>query len=112
MPGTPAPRGGPHAGRGPASFRRSDDRIYEALCDELMLQPEIDPSEVIVEVDKGVVTLTGTVPDRWTKFAIEEVAESTLGVLDVHNRLRLRPVGEEEERRLAPRESAGRRDLH
>jgi hypothetical protein len=91
---------GPHAGRGPRDYRRADERIAEELCDELMRHPEVDPSEMSVEVRDGEVHLTGSVPDRWTKFVIEEMADSMLGVRDVHNQLRVRRSEEEEERRL------------
>jgi len=42
-----------------------------------------------VEVSAGEVTLTGEVVDRRTKRLAEDVAESVMGVFDVHNRLRI-----------------------
>jgi hypothetical protein len=90
-------QGGPHAGRGPRDYRRADERIAEELCDELMRHPEVDPSDMSVEVREGEVHLTGSVPDRWTKFVVEEMADTMLGVRDVHNQLRVRRPEEEEE---------------
>jgi hypothetical protein len=40
-------------------------------------------------VQDGEVTFEGHVPDRGTKFDIEELADAVLGVREVHNRLRV-----------------------
>lgn len=81
---------GPHAGRGPKNYRRSDDRIREELCDRLMAHPEIDASEIEVEVKEAHVVLRGSVPDRRTKHRAEDLAERVLGALDIDNQLRVR----------------------
>ncbi|HXT51093.1 MAG TPA: BON domain-containing protein [Thermoanaerobaculia bacterium] len=81
---------GPHAGRGPKNYRRSDDRIREELCDRLMAHPEIDASEIEVEVKEAHVVLRGTVPDRRTKHRAEDIADHVLGALDIDNQLRVR----------------------
>jgi hypothetical protein len=77
------------AGRGPRGYRRSDARIHEDICEILTRHPEIDASDIEVEVKNGVVTLSGTVEDRYTKRLAEDVAELTLGVHDVENRMRI-----------------------
>jgi hypothetical protein len=76
-------------GRGPRGYRRSDARIHEDICEVLTRHPEIDASDIDVEVQNGVVTLSGTVEDRYTKRLAEDVAELTLGVHDVENRMRI-----------------------
>lgn len=76
-------------GRGPRGYRRSDARIHEDICETLTRHPEIDATDIEIAVDNGVVTLSGTVEDRYTKRLAEDVAELTLGVHDVENRLRL-----------------------
>src|SRR6185436_4879551 len=81
---------GPHAGRGPKNYRRSDDRIREELCDRLMAHPEIDASEAEVEVKEAHVVLRGSVPDRRTKHRVEDLAERVLGAMDIDNQLRVR----------------------
>jgi hypothetical protein len=48
-----------------------------------------DVSEVSVEVSNGVVTLDGTVDDRYSKYMLEEMVDSIPGVKDVDNRLRI-----------------------
>lgn len=81
---------GSYAGRGPKGYQRSDERIREDICEGLMADPEIDASTMTVEVKDGEVTLEGTVEDRATKRAAEDLADDVLGVKQVHNRLRVR----------------------
>lgn len=81
---------GPHAGRGPKDFQRTDDRIWEDVCQELDRHSDIDAREVEVRVEDGEVTLSGTVEERIQKRLAEDLAMSVWGVLDVHNRLRVR----------------------
>jgi hypothetical protein len=75
-------------GRGPKGYQRSDERIREDICERLMTSP-YDASDVEVTVLQGEVTLTGTVRSRADKWGIEDVADSILGVQDVHNQIRL-----------------------
>ena len=58
------------------------------LCERLHDDPEIDASEVTVNVQGGKITLEGTVDSRRTKNAIEDVAEQ-IGSQDVQNNLRV-----------------------
>lgn len=78
---------GPHAGRGPRSYRRSDDRIAEDVNERLTHHGHIDATEIEIKVDQGEVTLEGTVDSRKTRRMAEEVAESVSGVVDIINRL-------------------------
>jgi hypothetical protein len=80
---------GPHRGRGPRGYQRSNERIHEEVCDRLEAHGHVDASQIDVKVENGEVTLTGTVSDRRTKRLAESVAESVRGVVDVHNQLRL-----------------------
>ncbi|HEX7186227.1 MAG TPA: BON domain-containing protein [Thermoanaerobaculia bacterium] len=80
---------GPHRGRGPRGYKRTDERIHEDVCDRLAAHGDVDASDIEVKVENGEVTLTGNVPDRRTKRLAESVAESVRGVVDVHNQLRL-----------------------
>lgn len=92
-PGDIPPRGrmpsGPHAGKGPRGYTRSDDRIYEEVCDRLTEHGHLDANDISVEVKNGAVTLTGTAPDRASKRLAEDISDSVSGVRDVHNQLRL-----------------------
>jgi osmotically-inducible protein OsmY len=79
----------PHRGRGPKGYRRSDERIKEDVNDRLS-EGYIDASEIIVMVENGEVTLTGTVNSRYDKRRAEDIAEYVSGVQNVENRLRVR----------------------
>jgi hypothetical protein len=76
-------------GYGPASYRRSDARILEDVCDRLTEDDVVDARQVEVRVVDGVVVLTGRVPARSMKYRAEEVVETVLGVAEVDNQLRV-----------------------
>lgn len=81
---------GPHRGRGPRSYQRSDDRIRDDVCDWLTEAADVDASDIEVQVTAGVVTLSGAVENRYAKRRAEDLAESVSGVREVQNNLRLR----------------------
>lgn len=80
---------GPYAGIGPKGYKRSDDRILEDVSERLMEDGHIDASDIEVGVQKGVVILKGSVPNRSMKRLAEDVSASALGVKDVQNQLRI-----------------------
>lgn len=81
--GSPGRRGGGY--RQPFE-KRDDDEIRDDIYDELDDDPSIpDNAEVKVDVKDGVVILTGTVRNRWTKDAVGRCAWETPGVHDVNN---------------------------
>src|SRR5690606_3511162 len=82
---------GPHRGKGPRNYKRSDDRIKEEINDRLTDDPFVDCSDVEVSVENGEVTLTGSAVDKTQQRRIEDIAGSVRGVTDVDNRLR-RPL--------------------
>ena len=79
---------GPYAGVGPKDYQRSDDRIFEDVCERLTYHGQIDARKIRVNVKDGEVTLEGSVPDRRTRRAAEMVADQVMGVKDVHNMLK------------------------
>ncbi|HEX3476386.1 MAG TPA: BON domain-containing protein, partial [Kofleriaceae bacterium] len=83
------PHRGPHAGKGPVGFQRSDERIREVVCEALTDDGEIDASRIEVSVKGGEVTLTGAIEDRRMKRLAEDCVEAIPGVKDVHNQLRI-----------------------
>ncbi len=87
--GEPSRYRGQHTGRGPKGWRRSDDRIREDVCERLTDHPDIDASDIEIEVQNGEVRLRGTVDRRETKRMAEDVAESVSGVADVHNEIHI-----------------------
>jgi hypothetical protein len=79
-----------HRGKGPKGYARSDERIKDDINDRLTDDAHIDASDIDVTVEKGEVTLTGTVPDRWGKRRAEDIAELVSGVTNVENRIRVK----------------------
>ncbi len=96
-------------GIGPKNYSRSDERIREDVCDELADDGEIDARDIDIEVRDREVTLTGTVPERYMKHRAEDIADACRGVRDVHNQLRVRRQGPEDEERSASADDASRR---
>lgn len=74
-------------GVGPKNYKRSDDRIYEEVCEALMKDRNIDASTIGVKVEKRVVYLSGKVDSRHTKKLAEAIVENLPGVQDVRNEL-------------------------
>ena len=81
---------GRYYGRGPKGYRRSDERIREEVSDRLMTHPDVDASDIEVDVTNGVITLSGSVEDRHQKRISEFIAEDVVGVDDVRNQLTVR----------------------
>jgi osmotically-inducible protein OsmY len=76
-------------GRGPKGYTRSDDRLRETICERLTDDPRIDAGEIEIDVKEQVVTLKGTVDDRRTKYAVEELVEMS-GARSIDNQLRVK----------------------
>jgi osmotically-inducible protein OsmY len=80
---------GNNRGRGPKSYRRSDERIRDDINDRLTDNDWLDASDVEVVVLSSEVTLSGTVDSRYAKRIAEDIAESVTGVSNVQNNLRV-----------------------
>lgn len=76
-----------HYGKGPRNFSRSDDFLKEEVCEAFLHNPDLDPSDIDVSVDQGVVTLKGFIRHRQDKYLAEELALDVSGVKDVMNLL-------------------------
>jgi hypothetical protein len=79
---------GRYAGRGPKNWQRSDDRIKEDVNERLTEHPQIDATEIDIQVRNGEVTVSGSVEDRRIKRMVEDLVEGVSGVKEVHNQLR------------------------
>ncbi len=97
LPGWQGPQPGPHRGKGPRGYQRSDERIMDEVCGLLTQHGYIDARDIEVSVQQGEVTLKGTVDSRMTKRMAEDVADSVYGVTDVHNELHIRSLMQEKE---------------
>lgn len=81
---------GPHRGRGPRGYARSDERIREDVNDCLCDDAFIDASDIDVQVSNGEVTLSGTVDSREAKRRAEDLIETISGVRECQNHLRIK----------------------
>ncbi len=72
---------------------RTDEEIQRDVLAELDWDPEVEVTDVGVEVDDGVVTLTGTVDSFLKKWAAERAALRVEGVRAVVNHLEVVPRG-------------------
>lgn len=69
---------------------KTDAQIQQDVLQELEWDPRVEETEVGVEVDHGVVTLTGTVSGYIKRVAAQEAAHRVQGVLDVANDVRVK----------------------
>jgi len=84
---------GDYSRRGPKNYQRSDERLKEDICDRLLHDVDVDASDVSVEVKGGKVTLDGSVPERYMKHTIEDIADGCYGVKEVDNKVRVAAQG-------------------
>ena len=61
----------------------------EDVRERLTHDPEIDATEIEVQVTSGEITLTGTVDSREAKRKAEDAVENVSGAKQVHNQLRV-----------------------
>jgi osmotically-inducible protein OsmY len=73
--------------------QKTDREIQEDVLNELRWDSRIRQEEVGVEVDEGVVTLTGTVESWAKKLAAKEAAHRVVGVRDVADDVRVKLPG-------------------
>ncbi len=78
-----------HRGRGPKGYARSDERLTEIICERLTDDGHIDATDIAVQVRQGEVILNGQVPDKFTRWRVEDVVESVAGVRAISDRLRV-----------------------
>ena len=73
--------------------KKTDSQIQHDVLQELKWDTRVEETDVGVEVDKGIVTLTGTVNSWGKKMAAQEAAHRVLGVLDVANDVQIKVPG-------------------
>ena len=71
-------------------MKKTDSQIQQAVLRELKWDTRVEETDVGVEVDAGVVTLTGTVSSWGKRFAAQEAAHRVAGVLDVANDIQVK----------------------
>lgn len=88
--------------------RMSDDEIREAVLENLFQDTWVDPRQIEVEVENGVVTLSGEVDDFMEARYAWDDAWETAGVRGVVNNLTVRTDQPSEQMKL-PQTSGARR---
>lgn len=83
-----------YRGLGPQNYKRSDDRIRDDVCERLTDSDRIDATRIIIDVNQGTVTLTGTVPQRYMRYAAEDIVDDSLGVVSINNQLKVEETAE------------------
>ncbi len=79
----------PFARRGPRDYRRSDNHIRQDIGEYLARTGSIDARGILVTVDEGEVTLSGSVGTREEKRLAETIVEGCPGVKEVFSELRV-----------------------
>ena len=74
-------------------IKKTDTQLHHDVLEELKWDSRVDETEVGVEVDDGVVTLTGIVANWGKRVAAEEAARRVIGVLDVANDIKVTVPG-------------------
>jgi osmotically-inducible protein OsmY len=72
---------------------KSDETIQQDVYRELKWDSRVDPTEIGVEVSKGIVTISGTVGNYAKKLAAREAAHRVAGVLDVADEVQVKFAG-------------------
>ncbi|WP_245318783.1 BON domain-containing protein [Hymenobacter elongatus] len=70
---------------------KADEAIAAAVRDTLRINPRMRAAETLVQVHDGVVTMAGTVSNLRVKQDAEQDARHVVGVVHVHNLLKVRP---------------------
>ncbi len=72
---------------------RAGGDVAEVIAAKYAIDPRLSNADVSVDVDRGVVTLSGSVRDLRARRAATALAYSTSGAREVRNRLDVRPLG-------------------
>ena len=75
---------------------RLDSDIKRDVEDELRWDPDIDPTDIAVSVNCGVVTLAGFVRSYMQKYEAEQDAKRVAGVIGIVNDIEVRLPGVDE----------------
>lgn len=80
---------GSNSSAGPRGSRRSDESIKEEIRELLSWHGQLNAAGIQVEVNDGIVTLSGTVSSPDEKRMAEKIIENVLAVQAVKNDLKI-----------------------
>lgn len=78
-----------------------DAQLRKDAVQVLRWDPDIEDSDIEVEIMDGVVTLRGSVPSLWQKIEVERDVERLAGIMAVHNDLAVVPTENIDDARIA-----------
>src|SRR5215469_12879211 len=78
-----------HSSQPRSSSVKSDSDIRCAVEAELSAHPLVDDTDIVVKVERGVVTLSGYVRTLFHKFGAEDAVKRVAGVVRVINTITL-----------------------
>ncbi len=76
----------------PGSLKRSDEEIARAVSNVLDWSVTVPHGHVKVQVQDGMVTLSGEADWGYQKFATEEAVRQLMGVVSVNNQITIKPA--------------------
>lgn len=83
-----------YRGLGPKEYTPRDERLYEIICERLTDHSAVDARQVSIAVDRGVVTVSGSVPTRTMKHLLEDAIAAVYGVVEIRNEVKvISPTG-------------------
>ena len=68
---------------------QSDHVVQRAVEAELRCHPQVDETDMLVEVKDGIVTLSGYARNLFQKYGAEDAVKRVAGVADVVNEIEL-----------------------
>jgi hypothetical protein len=86
----PAQQSGPFRGYGPRTYRKSDARLHEDVCEALTADEQLDARNIEVSVADGIVRLVGRAQSNADRRRAEELSARCAGVLDVQNQIKVK----------------------
>lgn len=78
------------SGVGPKGWKLSNEKLREKICEVLTNSYEVDPTEMEVTVEEGIVYLKGFIKSRGMKAVAVDLVYSIPGVEDVITQLQIK----------------------
>ncbi len=81
----------------------SDSEIHSIITQIYLWNQLIDHTKIHIKVDKGIVTLKGTVTSLWEKARAEDLIDDIIGVMEVIDELAVVPTESHTDEQIAKR---------
>ncbi len=82
-------------------FNKSDSKIKTDVINELLWDPRVNSSHIKVNVDNGIVSLSGSVPHYFEKKSAEHATQRVGGVKAVADELKVKGIYEKSDEDIA-----------